>query len=70
MLRNAFAASPIEPNSILTGSYQIFSAQAAARGGPPVPANHSPEAVFVADPTLRTSVTSLAAAVLELAPRR
>jgi len=43
---------------------------AAARGGPPVPANHSPEAVFVADPTLRTSVATLAAAVLELAPRR
>jgi len=43
---------------------------AVARGGPSVPANHSPEAVFVADPTLRTSVASLAAAVLELAPRR
>ena len=43
---------------------------AAARGGPPVPANHSPEAVFVADPTLRTSVASLTAAVLDLAPRR
>ncbi|MBM3866343.1 MAG: amidohydrolase [Verrucomicrobia bacterium] len=43
---------------------------AAASGGPSVPANHSPEAVFVADPTLRTSVASLVAAVLELAPRR
>lgn len=43
---------------------------AASRGGPPLPANHSPHAVFLADPTLRVSVGSFAAAVLELAPRR
>jgi hippurate hydrolase len=39
----------------------------ARRNGTTLPSNHSPTAMFVPDPTLQTCVTSMAAAVLELA---
>ena len=43
---------------------------AAERAGTSLPSNHSPTALFVPDPTLRTCVTSMCAAVLELAGKR
>ena len=42
---------------------------AAQRAGVPLPSNHSPLAAFVPDPTLKTCVISMTAAVLELAGR-
>lgn len=43
---------------------------AAERAKIPLPTNHSPNALFVPDPTLRTCITSMTAAVLELAPKK
>jgi amidohydrolase len=43
---------------------------AAQKAGRALPSNHSPLAAFVPDPTLRTCVTSMTAAVLELAGRK
>jgi amidohydrolase len=43
---------------------------AAQKAGRALPSNHSPLATFVPDPTLRTCVTSMTAAVLELAGRK
>ena len=42
--------------------------QAAERAGISLPSNHSPLAMFVPDPTLKTCVLSMSAAVLELLP--
>jgi amidohydrolase len=42
--------------------------QAAERAGLSLPSNHSPLAMFVPDPTLKTCVISMSAAVLELLP--
>lgn len=44
-------------------------AAAKAKGGLP-PSNHSPNALFVHDPTIQTCVTSMTAAVLELAGKK
>jgi len=42
--------------------------QMAERAGVSLPSNHSPLAMFVPDPTLKTCVISMSAAVLELLP--
>ena len=44
-------------------------AAAAAKGQQP-PSNHSPNALFVHDPTIQTCVTSMTAAVLDLAAKK
>jgi len=43
---------------------------AAARRGESLPSNHSPLALFVPDPTLQTCVTTMTAAVLDLAAKK
>jgi amidohydrolase len=48
------------------GAADPAKAAAAEKAGTSLPSNHSPQAMFVPDPTLQTCVTSMTAAALEL----